>query len=126
MSEEQPTSGQSGAATLRPQTIVINDKRELYKCYMPFIKGGGLFIPFNGDVTPDKIFPGQKIFIVFSMLEQKTKTPIHGKVVWINRGGMFKGFGVSIGETPAMKALKDNIENNIAELLSKKETTYTF
>ncbi len=111
---------------LKPQTIVITDKRELYRCYMPFIKGGGLFIPFNEDVTPSKISPGQKIFIVFSMLENKNKVPINGKVVWINRVGNIKGYGVAFGESAAMKSLKESIEANIADLMAKKELTYTF
>lgn len=112
-------------ATLRPQTIVINDKRELYRSYMPFINGGGLFIQFNEEITPSKISPGQKIFIVFSMLENKQKIPIQGKVVWISKSGIVKGFGVSFGDSPPMKALKENIESNIVELSAKKEPTFT-
>jgi type IV pilus assembly protein PilZ len=27
------------------QTLQFKDKGQLYACYMPFIKGGGLFIP---------------------------------------------------------------------------------
>ena len=111
--------------TPRPQTVVIDDKKELYRCYMPFIKGGGLFLPFNAEVNANNITPGQKIFIVFSMLENTNKIPIHGKVVWINRTGNSKGYGVALGDTPAMKALKDAIEGNIADLLMKKEATYT-
>ncbi len=112
--------------TLRPQTIVITDKKELYRCYMPFIKGGGLFVPFSEDVNASKISPGQKVFIVFSMLDNKNKIPINGKVVWINRVGNIKGYGVAFGESSAMKALKDAIEANIADLMAKKEISYTF
>lgn len=112
-------------ASIRPQTVVINDKKELYKCYISFIKGGGLFIPFNEDVSPTKIFPGQKVFVVFSMLENKQKTPINGKVVWINRFGSNRGYGIALGDNLPMKALKDNIENHIADLIAKKEPTYT-
>ena len=112
-------------ASLRPQTVVINDKRELYRCYMPFIVGGGLFIPFNEEITPNKITPGQKIFIVFSMLENKQKTPIQGKVVWVNKTGLTKGYGVAFGDSAPMKALKENIENHITDLMAKKEATYT-
>lgn len=119
MSEQVNNTG------IRPQTVVVNDKRELYRCYMPFIKGGGIFIPFNDEVNSSKITPGQKVFIVFSMLENKMKIPIHGKVVWINRGGLNKGYGVAFGDTVPMKTLKENIENNIADLMAKKEPTYT-
>ena len=110
---------------VKPQTITITDKRELYRCYMPFIKGGGLFIPFNEEVGPGQIFPGQTIFVVFSMLDIKMKTPFSGKVIWINRGGMQKGYGIALGNNPAAKALKENIELAIVDIAQKKEATYT-
>ncbi len=121
MSDTAPSS----APTLRPQTVIMNDKRELYRSYMPFISGGALFIQFNEEVTPAKIQPGQKVFIVFSMLDSKQKIPIQGKVVWITKSGITKGFGVALGDSPPMRALKENIENNITDLMAKRESTYT-
>lgn len=117
--------GNQAIISIRPQTVIIADKKELYKCYMPFISGGGLFIPFNEEVTPNKIFPDQKVFIVFSMLDNKQKIPIQGKVIWINKYGINKGYGIAFGDSLPMKALKDNIENNITEMLAKKEPNYT-
>lgn len=119
------SNASSPSTAMRPQTVIINDKRELYRCYMPFIKGGGLFIPFNDEMTAARIVPGQRVFILFSMLESKQKIPINGKVVWINKGGASKGYGVALGETPPMRTLRDNIEANIVELVAKKEPTYT-
>lgn len=110
------------APSLKPQTVVIQDKRELYRCYLPFIKGGGIYLPFSDDVNINLVSPGQKVFIVFSMLDSKQKIPIHGKVVWICKG---KGYGVAFGDSAPMKALKENIENNILDLSAKKEPTYT-
>lgn len=110
---------------IRPQSINIPEKKELYRCYMPFIKHGGLFIPFNEEVGPNQISPGQNIFIVLTILDQRNKIPIHGKVVWISKGGMQKGYGVSLGNTPAMKALKESIETAIMDFTTKKEATYT-
>lgn len=111
---------------LKPQMLSITSKAELYRCYMSFIKGGALFIPFNDDITPAKINPGQKMFIILNLMDSKQKIPINGKVVWINRSGMVKGYGVSFGESNAMKALKEAIENQIADLMLKKEHNYTF
>lgn len=113
------------APRVKPQTITITDKKELYRCYMPFIKGGGLFIPFNEEVGPAQIYPGQTIFIVFSMLDTRNKTPFSGKVVWINRGGMQKGYGIALGNSQPIKALKESIELNIAEMAQRKDSTYT-
>lgn len=118
-------SNEVQAPRVKPQTVNITDKKELYRCYMPFIKGGGLFIPFNDEVGPNQIFPGQTIFVVFSMLDIKGKTPFSGKVIWINRGGMQKGYGIALGNNPAIKALKDSIELSISDLMQKKDATYT-
>lgn len=119
------TQPANNLATLRPQTVIMADKKELYRSYMPFINGGALFIQFNEEITPAKIQPGQKVFLVFSMLDNKQKIPIQGKVVWISKYGVVKGFGVALGDSAPMRALKENIENNITELMSKKEATYT-
>lgn len=119
MIKEAPNS-----ASIRPQTVVITDKRELYRCYMPFIAGGALFIPFNEDVTPNKISSGQKMFILLTVLDGK-KVPIQGKVCWINKSGLNKGYGVSFGDSAPMKALKEHIESNITDLMAKRDPTYT-
>ncbi len=39
---------------------------------------------------------------------------------------LFNGYGVSFGESNAMKALKETIENQITDLMLKKEHNYTF
>ena len=55
---------------LKPQMLSITSKAELYRCYMPFIKGGALFIPFNDDITPAKINPVDKIILLIDFSEQ--------------------------------------------------------
>jgi type IV pilus assembly protein PilZ len=119
--QTQPSSG----VVYKPRTYIINDKKELYRCYMPFIKGGGLFMPFTEDITPNKVAPGQNVLFVFSMLESKDRKPVKGTIVWINRNGLNKGVGVAFGEEPAMKSLKDQIESVISDLLLTKDATYT-
>lgn len=107
------------------QNVNILDKRELYRSYMPFIKTGGLYIPFNNDIAPHKISLGQNIFIILTLLDSPKKHPIPGKVVWIQRAGLNKGFGFAFGDTTPSKLLKEQIENLILELSLKKEPTYT-
>lgn len=119
------TPNSNSMPTIPPQTVIINERRELYKCYMPFIKGGGLYIPFNEQLTADKVFLTQRIFILFSMLDEKRKIAINGKVVWINKNGVNKGYGISLGDAAPMKALRQTIEANILEFVAKKEPTYT-
>lgn len=119
-----PISSSSNDKVIKPQTVIISDKKELYKCYMPFILGGGLFFTFNEE-TINKVQPGDKILILFSMLENKHKTPISGTVVWVNKSGIHKGYGVSFPNNPSTKALKENIEAQIVEMGIRKEATYT-
>lgn len=107
------------------QNVNILDKKELYRSYMPFIKTGGLYIPFNNDITSHKISLGQNIFIILTLLESSKKHPIPGKIVWIQRSGFYKGFGFSFGDTTPAKILKEQIENIILDLSLKKEPTYT-
>ncbi len=112
-------------ATIKPQTILISDPQQLYRCYMPFIKNGGLFLPFNQDVTPDKIFPGQKVFVILTITLLNAKTPISGVVVWINPSTNLKGYGVQFQETPTNKQLLESIHKIIEPYKAKNEPTFT-
>ncbi|HVY53389.1 MAG TPA: PilZ domain-containing protein [Gammaproteobacteria bacterium] len=56
----------------------INDPVELNLAYMPFINGGGLFIP------SEKAYPlGTHVVIELLMPGHKDSLRIEGKVVWI-------------------------------------------
>lgn len=111
--------------TTKPQTVIIPEVIQLYRCYMPFIERGGLFIPFNQDVTPENITPGQKIFVILTMLKNN-KIPIPGVVVWINPTGKFKGYGIQFPDNSASQHLVEAIQEVIKPLQDKKEPTYTF
>lgn len=110
---------------IKPQTITIDDPKELYRCFMPFIKGGGLFLPFNQDVTAEKISPGQKIFVIFTILKNTKKVPIPGIVIWIQPYGKLMGYGIQFPDNPAMKSLVDNIKDAITDFSNRREPTYT-
>lgn len=65
------------------------------------------------------------MFIVFSMLDSKQKVPIQGKVIWVCKQGInLKGYGVAFGDSAPMRALKENIENQITDLMAKKEGSH--
>ncbi len=106
----------------RPINITIAEKKELYKCYMPFVQGGALYIPladFDFQI-------GQKVFIILTLPNEKTKKTISGKIIWINKTTQNKGFGVTLGEGTQAKALKDLIETIIVDTPNKNElVTYT-
>lgn len=112
-------------ARIRPQNITIDDKKELYKCYLPFIKDGGIFIPFGEDVNADNIYPGMSILLLLTVIEPKNRVSISAKVVWIQKTGSVKGYGISLGTGAPAKSLKDYIEMTVSDLAQKKEPTYT-
>lgn len=110
---------------LRPRNITIDDKKELYKYYMPFIKDGGLFIPFQEDLNANNVYPGMTVLLLLTVIEPKNRYTISGKVVWIQKAGAIKGYGISLGSSTQAKSLKDYIEVAVADLAQKKEPTYT-
>ena len=65
-----------------PEDVVINyvikDPLELNLSYMPFINGGGLFIP-----TMDTHAIGDRVLVDLLLPGKKENLRIEGKVVWI-------------------------------------------
>lgn len=103
------TSGLSGGGV-----IPFNppDKTTLYKSYMPFIKGGGLYI-----VTSRKYEIGTEVFLLVKMPGSNDRLPAVGRVVWVNRSGSVShpsGVGVQFAETPENELVKDKIDLLVA------------
>ncbi len=123
MSEVAP----AGQSFNRPINLKIPDKKELYKSYMPLIKGGGLFIPIP--ITDENVGSfgiGQKVLVILSLMDEKTKRTISGKIIWVSKSAN-KGIGITLGEGNAAKMLKDSIETFISDVPNKADTpTYTF
>jgi len=109
----------------RPNMLAlhIKDPQSLYASYLPFLQHGGLFIPTD---KPYKL--GDEVFVKLTLLDEDDKTPIAGKVVWINPkgagGNRPAGIGVHFGELDK-GATRDKIEGKLAELLKSEKPTYT-
>src|ERR1700690_25529 len=74
---DQPLAARPGVLSLS-----IREKSALYAAYMPFIKGGGLFIPTN------KVYKiGEEVFMLLTLMDDPAKHPVSGKVVWITPTG---------------------------------------
>ncbi|MBK8508904.1 MAG: PilZ domain-containing protein [Candidatus Competibacteraceae bacterium] len=74
-------------------SLAIKDKAMLHASYMPFIKGGGIFI------STEKSFElGDEVFLLLTLLEDPERFAITGKVIWINYrttpGGRQMGVGI--------------------------------
>lgn len=65
----------------------------LHSSYMPFVKGGGIFI------STEKSFElGDEVFLLLTLMDDPERFAITGKVVWINYrttpGGRQMGVGI--------------------------------
>lgn len=103
-------------------SLTIKDKAVLYAAFMPFIKGGGLFIPTN-----KKYKLGAEVFILLSLMEEPEKLPIAGKVVWITpkgaQGSRAAGIGIQFNNEDDTVLKK--IETYLAGALDSDRPTYT-
>lgn len=84
----------------------------LYQSYMPFIKGGGLYVP-----TPKKYDLGHEVFVLVKMPGESDRVPAVGKVVWVNRSGTShrpSGIGIQFTDSPENAVVRDRIEVLVA------------
>ena len=104
-------------------SLTIRDKSALYAAYMPFIKNGGLFIP-----TAKSYLLGDEVFMLLTLMEEKEKMPIAGRIVWITpkgaQGNRTAGIGVQFSELDKGQT-KNKIENYLAAALKSERQTHT-
>jgi len=115
---------QSGAPRQGILSLHVKDKVSLFQSYMPFIRGGGLFVP-----TPKKYNLGDDVFLLLSLLEEKDRLPIAGRVVWITplgaQGNRQAGIGVQFPEGSEGETVRTKIESVLAGVLSSDKPTHT-
>ncbi len=104
-------------------SLAIRDKNALYTAYMPFIKNGGLFIP-----TTKSYQLGEEVFMLLTLVDNKAKLPVAGKVVWItpkgSQGNKTAGIGLQFSELDN-GATKSKIENQLVGALQSGRPTHT-
>ncbi len=104
-------------------SLTIKDKSALYAAYMPFIKHGGLFIPTNKDYAL-----GDEVFMLLTLMEEKEKLPVAGKIVWITpkgaQGNRAAGIGVQFSEQDG-GTVRNKIETYLAGALKSDRQTHT-
>jgi type IV pilus assembly protein PilZ len=104
--------------------LAIKDKNALFNAYMPFVRGGGLFVP-----TAKRYSLGDEVSILLSLLDEKDRVPIAGKVVWITptgaQGGRVAGIGVQFNGSAAGEAARGKIESILGGIPNQERPTYT-
>jgi type IV pilus assembly protein PilZ len=105
-------------------SLAVKDKAALYNAYMPFVKGGGIFVP-----TPKRYFLGDEVFLLLTLPESSDRLPVAGKVVWVTpvgaQGNRAAGIGVQFAENGEGEAIKNRIETMLAGSLSGEKPTHT-
>ena len=64
-------------------SLNIREKAALYAAYMPFLRGGGIFIPTSRPYTL-----GEEVFMLLSLMDDPNRIAVQGKVVWITPDGV--------------------------------------
>jgi type IV pilus assembly protein PilZ len=104
-------------------SLTIKDKSALYAAYMPYVKGGGIFIPSN---KPYKL--GDEVFMLLTLMENKERIPVAGHVVWVTppgaQGNRAAGVGIQFSEKDS-GAARNKIETILAGQLTSERPTHT-
>ena len=118
----KPTA--AGGARQGILSLAVKDKNALFQAYMPFLKGGGVFVP-----TPTRYFIGDEVFLLLTLPESTERLPVAGKVSWVTpagaQGNRVAGIGVQFAETPEGDAIKGKIEAILAGILTSDKPTHT-
>ncbi|MDR1074864.1 MAG: PilZ domain-containing protein [Xanthomonadaceae bacterium] len=105
-------------------SLTVKDRISLYNAYMPFIKGGGIFVP-----TPKRYSLGDEVFLLLTLPGSIDRYPIAGKVVWITpvgaQGNRAAGIGVQFPETPEGNNVRNAIETFLAGSVTLDKPTHT-
>lgn len=103
-------------------SVSLKDKTALHANYMPFIKGGGLY------VATDKIFKfGDSIVISLQIASIAKKFAIPGKVVWLSPLQAQGAQGVGVQFTGESKGnVKMALESVLGDLASKPSIYHTY
>jgi type IV pilus assembly protein PilZ len=104
-------------------SLAIKEKAALYAAYMPFIKGGGLFIPTNKGF---KI--GDEVFMLLSLVDDPVKLKVVGQVIWITpvtQGNRPQGIGVQFSDKDGGVEARNKIEALLGGALKSARPTHT-
>lgn len=117
-------NGMAGAGRKGIINLSVPDKNALYMIYMPFIKGGGLFIQ-----TSRRYVLNDEVFVVLTLMDEKEKLPFVGKVVWItpkgSHGNRMPGIGVQFANDPGARDVRNKVDTYLAGLVTSDRPTHT-
>lgn len=104
-------------------SLAIKEKAALYAAFMPFVKGGGLFIPTNKSFKV-----GDEVFMLLSLIDDPMKLKVVGHVIWITpvaQGTKPQGIGVQFSEKDGGQEARNKIEALLGGALKSSRPTHT-
>src|SRR5512143_1775568 len=110
----------------RPGVLSLNirERAALYAAYMPFLRGGGIFIP-----TARQYQLGEEVFMLLSLMDDPNRIAVQGKVVWLTpegvQGNRTQGIGVQFTQDETGAAARAAIEKILGETLASTRPTHT-
>ena len=91
---------------------------------MPFLRGGGIFIPTSRPYTL-----GEEVFMLLSLMDDPNRIAVQGKVVWITpegvQGNRTQGIGVQFTQDETGGNARTTIERILGESLASTRSTHT-
>ena len=114
------------AALQRPSVLSlnINSKSALYAAFMPHLRHGGIFIP-----TTRAYNIGDEVFMLLSLMDDPTKLPIAGSVVWITpagaQNGRAQGIGIHFNNDESGVEARRKIEGLLGGVMQSSRPTHT-
>lgn len=105
-------------------SLTIKERSALYAAYMPFLKGGGIFIP-----TPKPYRIGDEVLMLLTLLDEPTKLHVDGHVVWItpvgSQNNKTQGIGVQFSENENGITVRNKIEAQLGGTRKSARPTHT-
>ena len=105
-------------------SLNINSKSALYAAFMPHVKNGGTFIP-----TTRGYALGDEVFMLLSLMDDPTKLPIAGTVIWVTppgaQNGRAQGVGVHFNNDESGHEARRKIEGLLGGVLQSVRPTHT-
>jgi type IV pilus assembly protein PilZ len=123
MTTENAEARTAGAARPSVISLTIREKAALYAAYMPFVQGGGLFVP-----TTRAANIGDDLYLILTLVDDSTKFAVSGKVVWITPPGSTgrqQGLGIQFARNDAGSQVRGKIEELIGGALKSSRLTNT-
>lgn len=104
-------------------SLIFKEKAALHAAYMPYLRGGGLFIP-----TDKAHGMGEPLSMLLSLIDEPIKLQVLGHVAWLspaNQGEKPQGVGVQFSDDEGGRAAREKIEQLLGAALNSSRHTHT-